>query len=152
MKTLNNSSDKAETITRLRNLKPDSNRQWGKMTPHQMLCHLSDSFRGVVGERPISSIATRASRTLVKFIALYAPMPWPRGLPTRPEVDQEVGGTTPIEFSHDKSEVERLIQRFARSDQEFTSYAHPMFGRMSRAQWHRWAYVHVDHHLRQFGA
>jgi hypothetical protein len=30
--------------------------------------------------------------------------------------------------------------------------AHPLFGRMSDADWLRWAYLHADHHLRQFGA
>jgi hypothetical protein len=29
---------------------------------------------------------------------------------------------------------------------------HPIFGRMSEAAWMRWAYLHTDHHLRQFGA
>lgn len=28
---------------------------------------------------------------------------------------------------------------------------HPIFGRLSRAAWLRWAYLHMDHHLRQFG-
>jgi hypothetical protein len=26
-----------------------------------------------------------------------------------------------------------------------------VFGRMSQAAWLRWAYLHMDHHLRQFG-
>ena len=29
--------------------------------------------------------------------------------------------------------------------------AHGFFGIMSLADWHRWAYKHTDHHLRQFG-
>ena len=29
---------------------------------------------------------------------------------------------------------------------------HPIFGRMSQRAWLRWAYLHMDHHLRQFGA
>jgi Protein of unknown function (DUF1569) len=28
---------------------------------------------------------------------------------------------------------------------------HPLFGRMSASSWMRWAYLHADHHLRQFG-
>jgi len=27
-----------------------------------------------------------------------------------------------------------------------------MFGRLSDAAWLRWGYLHMDHHLRQFGA
>ncbi len=32
-----------------------------------------------------------------------------------------------------------------------TTMRHPVFGLMTRAQWGRWAYRHMDHHLRQFG-
>jgi uncharacterized protein DUF1569 len=28
---------------------------------------------------------------------------------------------------------------------------HPIFGPMSESAWLRWAYLHADHHLRQFG-
>ena len=28
---------------------------------------------------------------------------------------------------------------------------HPIFGHVSEAAWLRWAYLHMDHHLRQFG-
>ena len=121
------------------------------MTSHQMLCHLSDSFRAVVGERKVTSPGMRGGG-FIKDIALYAPMQWPHGVKTGPEVDQEIGGTKPVEFARDKSDLVLLIEKCARSGQDFASYAHPAFGRMTRAQWHRWAYLHVDHHLRQFGA
>jgi len=29
--------------------------------------------------------------------------------------------------------------------------AHPLFGRLTTAEWGRWGYRHMDHHLRQFG-
>ncbi len=45
MKTLSNREDKTEILGRLRKLKPDSQRQWGKMSAHQMVCHLNDSFK-----------------------------------------------------------------------------------------------------------
>lgn len=151
MRSLSNPPDKAELIARLHQVTPTSRRQWGKMTSHQMLCHLSDSFRGVVGERPIRPAWNLASRTVMKCVALYAPMPWPHGIKTLPEINQHIGGTKPLEFARDKTDVERLIDAFARSEQDFASYAHPIFGRLSQPQWHRWAYLHVDHHLRQFG-
>ena len=152
MKSLSNPQDKAELLGRIERVTPASARQWGRMTPPQMVCHLSDSFRTVMGERPAKPVANRLGGRLVKYIALYAPMPWPHGIKTRPEVDQEIGGTRPAEFAHDKAKLERLIEAFSRSDQNFASYVHPKFGRMSPAHWHRWAYLHVDHHLRQFSA
>jgi hypothetical protein len=30
-------------------------------------------------------------------------------------------------------------------------FPHPIFGRITRAEWLRWGYLHADHHLRQFG-
>ncbi len=28
---------------------------------------------------------------------------------------------------------------------------HPYFGNLTKWEWMRWAYLHADHHLRQFG-
>jgi hypothetical protein len=33
----------------------------------------------------------------------------------------------------------------------FDGQEHPIFGPMSNAAFLRWAYLHMDHHLRQFG-
>jgi hypothetical protein len=32
-------------------LQPDHNARWGRMSAHQMLCHLSDSFLAAIGEK-----------------------------------------------------------------------------------------------------
>jgi hypothetical protein len=98
----------------------------------------------------ISSVATPFSRTVIKWIALQAPMTWPHGVKTRPEVDQEIGGTRPVEFARDRRALEALIEQFAaRSGDDFQP--HPMFGRLRTGEWHRWGWLHTDHHLRQFG-
>jgi hypothetical protein len=136
-------------VERLRRLAPDSPRQWGRMTPHQAICHLSDSFRSMMSPTAISSVATPFSRTVIKWIALNAPMKWPPGVPTRPEVDQEIGGTRPVEFSLDRQQLESLIGEFASRHGDFQP--HPMFGPMTTTEWHRWGWLHTDHHLRQFG-
>jgi hypothetical protein len=150
-KTIADPIERAAILTRLHRLAPDSRRQWGRMTPHQAICHLSDSFRSMMGGAPVSSVSTFFSRTVIKWIALQAPMTWPHGLKTRPEVDQEIGGTRPVDFARDRHELEALIERFAqRRGADFQP--HPMFGRLSTEEWQRWGYLHVDHHLRQFGA
>jgi hypothetical protein len=40
-----------QLVTRLGKLHPQRPRAWGRMTPHEMLCHLSDSFQVALGER-----------------------------------------------------------------------------------------------------
>ena len=102
-----------------------------------------------MGEKNISSATGLFQRTLVKWIALHTSFPWPHGFKTRPEADQELGGTRPVEFDLDRADLLTIIERFSQSRQRS---AHPIFGGMSEWEWQRWGYLHVDHHLRQFGA
>jgi hypothetical protein len=152
MKTLARPRDKAEIVQRLRRLHPDSVRRWGRMSAHQAVCHMSDSFRMAIGQKPVSDASGPFQRTIVKWIALYLPLPWPAGIPTRPEIDQECGGMGPVAFVTDVAELEELVERVTAPIGDFAWPSHPIFGRMSKRAWLRWSYLHVDHHLRQFGA
>jgi hypothetical protein len=74
MKTLADPTALLQLVDRLNALRPNTPRQWGALTPGEMLCHLADA-----------------------------------------------------------------------------TSSHGAFGPMTPADWHRWAYRHTDHHLRQFG-
>jgi len=150
MKTMARAQDKEEIVRRLRTIRADSGRRWGRMSAHQMICHLSDSFLAVTGQRDVSPASGLLQSTLIKWIALYAPLKWPRGVPTRPEVDQEVGGTKPSHFAADVTQLEMLVELITTRNGCFGP-THPIFGNMSDTDWMRWAYLHMDHHLRQFG-
>ena len=152
MKTLARQRDKAELVDRLRALRPDSVRRWGRMSAHQMVCHLSDGFRMGIGEKPVSHVAGPLRRTLVKWVALYLPVSWPPGIRTRPEIDQELLGTRPVDFTADVAQLAALLELVTAQPDSFDRQRHPIFGRMSRADWLRWGYLHMDHHLRQFSA
>ena len=136
---------------RVRQLRPDSARQWGRMSPHQAICHLSDSFKLALNERPVQAVRSPL-RPVIKFIALQMPLPWPRGrLRTVPEVEQGIGGTAPTDFERDRGELLALVSRFCSAQPGQYCQTHPIFGAMSARHWRRWAYLHLDHHLRQFG-
>ncbi len=152
MKTLARQRDREEILTRLHAVRPDSARLWGRMSAHQMICHLSDSFLAVRGHRAVSDASSPLHRTIVKWIALYAPLRWPSGIETRPEIDQEIGGTRPTDFAADRAQLEALVELVTTRAAASEWQPHPIFGRMSAAAWLRWAYLHMDHHLRQFGA
>ena len=137
-----------QIVTRLRSLHQERPRAWGKMTPHEMLCHLADSFQVGLGERQASPAETFLTRTLYKYIALRTSMAWPQGLETRPEVDPRAGGTKPEDFERDRARVISLMQRFVLPS--VTYGRHPFFGVMTREDWLIWGYRHTDHHLRQF--
>ena len=134
---------------RILRLAPDAPAKWGRMTAPQMICHLNDSFRVAMGEKHASPATNVLQRTVVKWIAMRAPLQWPHGVATRPEIEQGVGGTPPAEWERDRAELLTLMADFA---ERRTFAAHPMFGTMSRRDWLTWGYRHVDHHLRQFGA
>ena len=151
MKTLAREDSKAEILRRLRTVRPESTRRWGKMTAHQMVCHLTDSFRMAMGQRSVSVASSPLQRTVIKWVALYLPLPWPPGVPTRPEVDQVTGGgTAPSDFDADVAELASFVALLCQSRVAWPH--HPIFGRMSERAWLRWGYLHMDHHLRQFGA
>jgi hypothetical protein len=152
MKTLARANDKAEVLQRIAALRSNSARRWGRMTPHQMVCHLMDAYRLMTGERPARRIRGPIPGPVVKWIALYVPLAWPRGIPTAPEADQELGGTKPVEFAADVAALTTVLDEIARGPSgRFEGVVHPIFGRMSAAAWMRWGYLHADHHLRQFG-
>ena len=149
MKSLAREDCRAEIVRRLRTVRTDSIPRWGRMSAHQMICHLADACRMATGQKAVAPVAGTLPPGVMKWIALYSPLPWPRGIPTVPELDQHRGGTTPLEFAADLAAVEALLNALV-SQQECPP--HPIFGRMSRADWLRWGYVHTAHHLRQFGA
>jgi hypothetical protein len=152
VKTLAEDRWKDEIVRRLATVRPDSTRRWGRMSAHEMICHVSDAFRMVTGQKTASDASGPLQRTVVKWIALYVPLRWPPGIPTLPEVDQRHGGTKPADFAGDLAALHSLVELIATRSTQEDWPPHPFFGRMTRAAWLRWGYLHTDHHLRQFGA
>ena len=149
-KTLSHPEHRAEIIGRTRLINTSSQRRWGRMSAHQMICHLADSLRATMGLKRNSS-APGAPNRVMKWFALQLPLRWPHGVPTRPEMDQFLGGTPPENFESDRAELLRLLDRFTHQPRDFEWQPHPMFGDMRDDEWMRWGYLHADHHLRQFG-
>jgi Protein of unknown function (DUF1569) len=150
MKTFARPECRVEIRERLKLLRADSVRRWGTMTAHQMVCHCADACRMALGEVAPRDISTGASRSAIKWIALYAPMRWPTGIQTVDEFDQRTAGTPPTTFPADVAALEHLLDRIPAGGGARWP-RHPIFGRMSERAWLRWAYLHIDHHLRQFG-
>lgn len=86
-------------------------------------------------------------RTIRKWFALWIPVPWPHNVKTTWELDQRQGGTQPTEFA---SDLDTLCTLFGRGLGEEVA-ANAMFGQMSKTERMRFAYLHMDHHFRQFG-
>lgn len=152
MKTLSDPKCQHEIKARLQSLRPDTPRRWGKMSAPQMVCHLADGFRMYMGLRQVADDSSPLMRSALKWVALWAPMQWPHGFRTAPELNQAAGaGTAASEFRQDVDELLRLMDRMAARPKDFDWQAHPHFGQLSEREWMRLGYLHANHHLRQFG-
>jgi len=150
--TIAQEDSRARLIVRLRALTPLSERRWGSLSAAEMLCHLGDTCDSVLGIRvPPGPPSTGKPRPVLKWLMLYTPMPWPKGAKTRPGVNPREQGTRPGEFEEDRARVINGLGELAVAPAERLAAFHFMVGPMTRTDWHRWAYKHVDHHLRQFG-
>src|ERR1043165_8545194 len=90
-------------VDRINKLSPTSERNWGKMTPNQMLCHLSDPMRDILGIRAMQPLLPPAVQQQLKGLVLRDNN-WEHDLQTFPPYsqDEDGGGTKPISFEQER--------------------------------------------------
>jgi hypothetical protein len=153
MKTFLDPVYRQEILTRIHKLTPQNRRRWGKMDVHQMVCHLADSTRVILGEKKVRFLGNAFTRSSLYRKMAFSPLPWPRGiLKTAPEIDQIADGTKPTTFEADKKELIRLLEEFSARTGQTQWPEHALFGECSREDWAKQIYRHCDHHLTQFSA
>jgi hypothetical protein len=150
MKTLRDASVQREIQSRLASVTREDAARWGRMSIHQMICHLRDSYWVGLGQKRVAPVTTPIPNAVMKWLALRAPMQWRQGFKSAPEVAQDVDGTRPVEFESDRAGLLSALEEFCNELPE-PCVPHPFFGGMSSDDWWRWGYLHGDHHLRQFG-
>jgi uncharacterized protein DUF1569 len=149
MKNWFNADDRTALLARLDHLRSDSERLWGRMTPREVVCHLADTIRIALGDKPGEPFKTPLRIPGISHLAVWV-MPWPKAAPTAPQLLPGLGMTDPTEFDSDKRELFELLRRLSESSGPLARS--PVFGALSRASWGRLTWRHLDHHLRQFGA
>lgn len=87
MKNVLHSRDRRDLLDRLRAVTPTSGRRWGRMSPHQMVCHLADVCRVSLGERRATPVGNLLAHTLIKSLVLYTPAPIPKEQSSAPETE-----------------------------------------------------------------
>ncbi len=151
MKNIINTSIKTEVISRIEKLTPNSPRNWGKMNVNEMICHCADQLRLANGTKQSKFVGNFMLTTVFKWLTLTF-LKAPKGkVETVKELKQGVGGTKPTSFEEDRKALVDLIQNFDESFKTNKIIIHPAFGKMNRWQYGRLAYLHLDHHLNQFG-
>ena len=136
-------------ITRLQHLTPAHAAAWGTMNGQQMARHLGDASEAVLKLRPFASRARGKPSPLRKFLLLHVLRQMPRGI--RAGADPAGAAVDPANFPADVERAVSLLRALAAAPPDGLIDGHPVLGPMSRANWMRWAYMHTDHHLRQFG-
>ncbi|NGZ76926.1 DUF1569 domain-containing protein [Saccharibacillus alkalitolerans] len=137
-----------EIVSRIDNLRPDSQRKWGEMNAAQMLAHCS-------GFQDLAMGRGAASRSLLGIFVgrfakpvFYNDKPLPHNMSTIPEI--RITGEK--DFDNEKERLIDKIKTFQQSGPEAcTQRPHPFFGKLSAEEWGKGVYKHLDHHLRQFG-
>jgi len=148
MRTIADAGQLSALTRRLETVSATQARVWGTMSAHQMLVHLGDGADAVLKRQPFT-VAPRPPKPLLKWFALSLPVPWPRELKSGAEPAAQV--VSARDFVAHRDRAVRTLRELAAATDDGLVELHPIFGAMSRADWHRWAYLHTDHHLRQFG-
>jgi len=149
MKTIGDAAVLATLSDRLERLTATQPRVWGTMSAHQMALHLGDGAEAALGRRAFSA-GTRPGSRVLKWIALRLPLHWPHGV--RSGANPAARAVSAERFSADRDRAVRTLGELAAAAEGTLAERHPIFGPMSRADWHRWAFLHTDHPLRQFGS
>jgi hypothetical protein len=145
--SLFDAAGRAHMLARLDALRADSVRQWGKMTIGQMLAHCQQPLRVALGELPLKrSLVGILFGRIAKRQLLTKP--WKPGMPTAPEFRVHDAR----DFAAERTTLRALVTRLGEGGPAVLSrQPHPFFGPLTADEWQRLQWLHLDHHLRQFG-
>ena len=150
MKNLFENSTAEEVKARVAKLRPDSQRQWGKMDAAQAMAHCAAGLQTAAGEiKPPRALIGRLIGGLVKSKAIHNEEPLRKNSPTMKELvvaDQR-------QLETEQGKLTALVDHFAAAGPAgCTTHPHAFFGSLTPEEWAILMYKHLDHHLRQFGA
>src|SRR5260370_24400456 len=139
-----------EVKERMARLRPDSERQWGKMNPAQALAHCSAAIGMAEGKiSPPRILIGRLLGPLAKKSLIVKREPMRRNAMT----EKSCVVADERDFVVEKQRLLKSIDRFAAGGPgTCTKHPHFFFGPLTPVEWAALMYQHLDHHLRQFGA
>ncbi len=146
IKNLFDAGVKQEIIDRINKLTPETKQLWGKMNVSQMLAHVQMPIRIAYGtHQPKGSFLLNIIGPLFKS-KLWDEKPYKHSLPTDPTF---VMTGLDKEFEKEKSVLLELVNKF--TIENLTRERHPVFGKLTKENWSKATWKHLDHHLQQFG-
>lgn len=136
-------------INRINQLKPDSQRLWGKMSVDQMLAHCNVSYEMVyedVHPKP-NGFMKFILKLLVKS-KVVDDKPYPKNNQTAPQFI--IKGNRDFETER-KRLISYLIRTQTLGSNELEGKESHSFGKLTSKEWNNMFAKHLEHHLSQFG-
>ena len=148
MKTIFDADTHEELFDRLGKLTPDAERQWGKMSPAQMMEHTARALEMATGQKPMQQAFLGKAIGWIFKNKFLGEEPFPKNSPTGPTLIIKDDPN----FEPTRERLRALISDFHGLGIGGTDgNIHGFFGSLTGKQWGETQYKHVDHHLRQFG-
>ena len=141
---------RSEILARIDKLTPKTQNLWGKMNVNQMLRHTTYGLENAMGEMDATAKSGPIMRAIMRFVVLKTDIPTPKGkAETFPEFNTVENGVNPPDFNEVRDKLKETLNRFP--DASKYGVESPLLGKMSKQDWARLNYGHLDHHLKQFG-
>ena len=133
-------------MQRIENLSGSSKPEWGKMDVGQMMHHCQGPLNIILQKHDYGLKPNWLVNLFIKK-SLYSDKPYRKNLPTIKAFKETKSWNFEDERNKLQSLLEELGSQLDRSDWD----PHPSFGKLTREQWGKMQFKHLDHHLRQFG-
>lgn len=138
-----------QLVARLAKLTPGTPAKWGKFTATKMVAHVNDALLMAIGDLPVAPKRSKLRSAFGRWFAIYAPIPWPKGVPTAPELLSR-GAKDGVQFDVERSRFTELVGKVAARKGAAHWPDHPIFGPMREKDWGALGCRHIDHHFKQF--
>ena len=135
-----------EITSRIHQLKNSSQPLWGKMDVGQMLHHCQMPLN-IILEKENYGIKPNWLINLLFKKSMYSNKLWLKNMPTASgfKVADEK------DFDTELKGITNLLDELNAQREKDQWQPHPAFGKLTKDQWGKMQYKHLDHHLRQFG-
>ncbi len=135
---------------RIEALTPDLRSRDGKITGHQLLGHLNNSLREICGLQKPKRPANIVERTIGKWLVFHL-IPWPESPPrNESQLAAFIGPENLSTFVDDHATFVALLQNFESQCGNECLGPHPAFGQLTRGEWGKVMFLHLDYHLTMF--
>ena len=149
MKSVFSKEETDKLLSRINNLTQSSRPFWGEINVSQMLAHCNVPYEMIYTDNyPKPNLFKRFLLKIFVKKAVVGEKPYPKNGRTAPQFII----TDDRDFEKEKKQlISYLIKTQELGENYFNNKENHSFGRLTKEEWNRMFYKHLDHHLKQFG-